>query len=153
MELNQELGYTKLRWQIRKEEEEEMEEPEYKKQRTQDEEKMSREKREMKELEDAKGRQVYNPETREYDERRWRVTDMPECTRIHLPRPLEVKREAEIELRRETHARASRQYRERNCDEKGEQMDNLTQQERRGLKSLEKRNSRENKQTIQREKL
>ena len=93
----------------------------------------------MKDMEDAKGRQVYNPETKEYDERRWRVTDMPECTRIHLPRPLEVKREAEIEMRRETHARTSRQYRERNCDEKGEQVDNLTQQERRGLRSLEKR--------------
>ena len=139
MELNQEMGYTKLRWQMRKEEEEEMVEPDYKKQKTLEEERRNREKREEKEVEEAKGRQVYNPETGEYDERRWRVTDMPECTRIHLPRPLEVKREAEIEMRRETHARASRLYREKHCDEKGEQVDNLTRQERRGLRSLEKR--------------
>ena len=146
MELNQEIGYTKVRWQIRKEEEEETEDiwtQNQKKQRTgkeeEEEEKKRRKQQEESELEDAKGRQVYNPETGDYDERKWRVTDMQECTRIYLPKPLEVKKEAEIEMRREAHAKISRQYREKFCNERGEQESNLTAQERRGLKSLEKR--------------
>ena len=145
MELNQEIGYTKVRWQLRKEEEEETELIETQNQKKQklenddEEEKKKYKEQEEREMEDARNRQVYNPETREYDERRWRVTDMQECTRIHLPKPLEVKKEAEIEMRREAHARVSRQYREKFCDEKGEQETNLTAQEKRGLKSLEKR--------------
>ena len=142
-ELNQEIGYTKVRWQLMKEEEEkgeEIETPVSKKQKTDEEtEKKKRKEEEERELADARERQVYNPITKEYDERRWRVTDMPECTRIHLPKPLEVKKEAEIEMRRDAHARVCRGYREAHCDEKGAQESNLTAQERRGLRSLEKR--------------
>ena len=79
------------------------------------------------------------PERKEYDERRQRVTDMAECARIHLPKPLQVTREAELEMRREAHGRASEEYRRKNCDEKGNTQSNLTKQELRGLKSLEER--------------
>ena len=39
-----------------------------------------------------------------YDERKERVTDLKECAKIHLPRPLEVKKEAHLEIRREVHS-------------------------------------------------
>ena len=142
MDLNQEIEYTKVRWQLMKEEEERdevIETPATKKQRTAEEESRMRKEQEEKEIVDAMDRQVYNPVTKEYDERRWRVTDMPECSRIHLPKPLEVKHEAEIEMRRDAHSRVSREYREMYCDQRGTQESNLTPQERRGLKSLEKR--------------
>ena len=54
---------------------------------------------------------MYDPERKEYDERRQRVTDMAECTRIHLPKPLKVTREAELEMRREAHGKISEKYR------------------------------------------
>ena len=94
---------------------------------------------EINEMEEARTRQVYDPEDKSYDERKMRVTDMEECTRIHLPKPLGIKREAEIELRREAHKKVSEGYRKEKCDERDNQEDNLTKQERRGLKSLEKR--------------
>ena len=142
MELNQEIGYTKIRWQLRKEDEErgeEIEIPVNKKQKIAEEDEEKKREQERRELLEAKERQVYNPETKEYDERRWRVTDMPECSRIHLPKPLEVKQEAEIEMRRDAHARVCRGYRMTHCDDKGVQESNLTAQEKRGLRSLEKR--------------
>ena len=71
---------------------------------------------EQNEMEEAKTRQVYDPEDRSYDERKMRVTDMEECTRIHLPKPLGVKREAEIEMRREIHNRV---YQEREVHQGG----------------------------------
>ena len=48
----------------------------------------------------AKGRQVYDPITEIYDEGKRRVTDLAECTRVTLPKPISVEREAQIETRR-----------------------------------------------------
>ena len=42
-------------------------------------------------------------------------------------------------MRKETHTRISEEYRRMNCDEKGRQENNLTREQQRGLKKLEKR--------------
>ena len=142
MAVNQDIGYTKIRWQLRKEEEDEEQilEKRMRKEKESDEEKRIRMMREEhNEMEEARTRQVYDPEDKSYDERKMRVTDMQECTRIHLPKPLGIKREAEIELHREAHKKVSEGYRKEKCDDKDNQEDILTKQERRGLKSLEKR--------------
>ena len=91
------------------------------------------------EIIEAKTRQVYDPQSREYDERKKRVTDMQECSRVFLPRPLKVTQEAQLEMRREMHSRVSEEYRQKFCDEKGKQEINLTKEEIRGIRKLEKR--------------
>ena len=114
MAVNQDLGYTKIRWQLMKEGEEdgEITEKRRKTETETEEEKIIRmRKEENNEIEEARTRQVYNPENKSYDERKMRVTDMQECTRIHLPKPLDVKREAEIELRRDIHRKVCETYR------------------------------------------
>ena len=138
--VNQDLGYTKVRWQLMKEDEMEPLEEKRKRDAETKEEKLARmRKEEETDIQDARTRQVYNPEEKSYDERKMRVTDMEECTRVNLPKPLKVKREAEIEMRREMHKKISEEYRKEKCDDRDNQEDNLTPQERRGLRSLEKR--------------
>ena len=97
-------------------------------------EKQKRDKEEM-----ARGRQVFDPISKVYDERKRRVTDLAECSRVTLPKPLSITREAQIENRRELHDKIYQKYRKENCGKTGEQDSNLTEEERRGLKSLMKR--------------
>ena len=127
MSLAQDLCYTKIRWQVKKEEDQKE-----KKDR-------SAEDLEKEEVEEAKIRQIYDAQSREYDERKRRVTDMQECSRIFLPKPLKITQEAQIEMRRELHQKISEEYRQKFCDDKGRQENNLTKEETRGLKKLEKR--------------
>ena len=94
--------------------------------------------------EEARSRQIFNPIEKEYDERRRRATDLVECARVTLPRPLSVRREAEIEMRREIHNRVYQEYRRDYCNKEGEQEGNLNEQEKHGLKSLLKRIKKEN---------
>ena len=93
---------------------------------------------------EARARQVYDPLKKEYDERRRRVTDLAECARVTLPKPLSIRREAEIELRREIHDRTYQEFRKEQCDSKGEQESNMTSQEKKGLESLVQRMKKEN---------
>ena len=130
LNLAMDIGYTKLRWQLQKEEEEGKKVAETENDKNREEE---------NEIMEARTRQVFDCENRVYDERKQRVTDLKECTRIFLPKPLEVNQEAQIEMRREVHLRTSEEYREKECDEKGRQRRNLTLSEQRGLKKLEKR--------------
>ena len=51
---------------------------------------------------EARCRQVFDPETKEYDARRKRVTDLQECSRVTLPKPLSADNEAKLELRKST---------------------------------------------------
>ena len=130
LNLAMDIGYTKLRWQLQKEEEEGKKVAETENDKNREEE---------NEIMEARTRQVFDCENRVYDERKQRVTDLKECTRIFLPKPLEVNQEAQIEMRREVHLRTSEEYREKECDEKGRQRRNLTLSEQRGLRKLEKR--------------
>ena len=104
-----------------------------------EEKRKEKEREERAREENAKSRQVYDPQTKEYDERKRRVTDLKECSRVTLPKPLNITREAQIQTRREIHSKIFRQYVQENCKKEGEQKTNLTEQEERGLKSLMKR--------------
>ena len=44
--------------------------------------------------------QVYDPGTRTFDDRNRKATDLQECARVTLPKPLCTKHEANIEMRR-----------------------------------------------------
>ena len=94
---------------------------------------------EMAEEEEARTRQIYDPGKRIYDDRKRRVTDLKECSRVTLPKPLSVKREAAIELRRENHTRIFREYVRDKCGKDGEQKSNLSDEEKDGLKRIQKR--------------
>ena len=139
LDAEEEMANSKLRMQISKELEE-------KKNRDAEEiadktvEKEPSEEERVQEIEnEARSRQVFNPVDKIFDERRRRVTDLKECSRITLPKPLPAIEEAKIELRRDVHKRIYDKYREENCSKQGEQRSNLTKEEQEGLKSLEKK--------------
>ena len=48
---------------------------------------MTEPEQEQAELIEAKTRQTFDPEARTYDDRKRRVTDLKECSRVTLPRP------------------------------------------------------------------
>ena len=129
LEFEQELSYAKARMEIGKQIAEMVENPV---ELTEQEELLA------EELEE-KTRQTYDPETRTYNDQNRRVTDIQECSRVTLPRPLPTKQEAFIEIRRDVHSKIYREYRQEYCNKKGEQHTNLTEQEQRGLKKLQKR--------------
>ena len=70
-----------------------------------------------------------------YDDRKRRVTDLQECSRVTLPKPLPVTEEAMIELRREVHSSVYEEHRKRRTKD-GEQQKNMSEIEVRGLRSL-----------------
>ena len=84
-------------------------------------------------------RQIYDTKARRFDDRKRRVTDLKECARVTLPRPLDTKHEALIERRRGTNERIYSEYRKEECNQKGNVRGNLTEEEKDGLKSLQKR--------------
>ena len=133
-----EKSYSKIRMELR---DEELEDEELNKEIT---EKITfsqedREKEELRSEEDARCRQIYDPLEKKYDDRNRRVTDLPECSRVTLPRPINIVREAQIESRRELHNKIYQDYRKEFCNERGEQETDLTKEELRGLTSLKKR--------------
>ena len=88
---------------------------------------------------EAETRQVYNPRKRVYDDRKRRATDLKECARVTLPKPMDTKNEALIEMRRGTNEKIYNKYTEEVCNKKGEVKGNLTEEEKDGLKRLQKR--------------
>ena len=98
-----EKAYAKMRMELRDEETGEEDElnPELEKQLTETEEDREREARNKEH--EAKSRQIYDPIEDTYDDRNRKVTDLVECSRVTLPKPLSITREAQIELRRELH--------------------------------------------------
>ena len=138
MKEEMEKAYSLIRMELRDEDTERDEE-----ETTTREDAEKQEEKEKKEKEEAaKTRQVFDPIERTYDERRRRVTDLAECSRVTLPRPLSVIREAEIENRRSLHDKIYQEYRAEKCNDKGEQENNLTWEEKKGLKSLMQRVSK-----------
>ena len=88
---------------------------------------------------EAAARQVYDSTDKKFDARKRRVTDLPECSRINLPKPLNPEQEAAIELRKTTQMQIFKKYVSKNTSKNGDQNTNLTQEEQFGLKSLQKR--------------
>ena len=88
---------------------------------------------------EAKNRQVFDPIDKNYDARKRRATDLQECSRITLPKPLSPDEEANLDIRRRTQMEIFRKYKGKNTNKNGEQLTNLTKQEKEGLKSIQKR--------------
>ena len=87
----------------------------------------------------AQARMIYDPCNKVFDVRRRRVTDLKECSRITLPKPLDAEDESKIEVRKRTQKEIFEKFRVENTNKKGEQKSNLTADEKIGLKSLQKR--------------
>ena len=74
-------------------------------------------------------RQIYDSQERSFDDQKRRVTDLSECARVTLPRPLETNPEALIEMRRGMNGKVYEKYRAEACNRKGEVKGNLTEEE------------------------
>ena len=129
MEIEQELSKAKLRIQLGKEDEERLDE---------EEEMTEEESRRIDEI-SAMSRQVYDPVEKIYDDRKRRVTDLKECSRVTLPRPLKPAEEANIEIRSNAQKKIYDDYRKNNVDKNDDQKCNLTKDEKDGLESLLKK--------------
>ena len=132
MALDGEMAYAKARWTLKKEEDERLED---------DDEGIEEDEEHLEEMEklEAETRQVYNPKERVFDDRKRRATDLKECARITLPKPLDTKQESAIEMGRGTSEQIYNTYRQEECNKKGEVKGNLTEEEKEGLRSLQKR--------------
>ena len=97
------------------------------------------EERKLDEDFEAQNRMIFDPKNQIYDSRKRRVTDLKECARITLPKPLTPEEESKLEVRKNTQKEIFEKYRIKNTDSKGEQKSNLTPAEKRGLDSLKKR--------------
>ena len=91
----------------------------------------------------AKNRMIYDPKTKTFDNRKRRVTDLQQCARITLPKPLTPEEESKLEVRKRIQKETYEKYRVKNTNKKGEQKNNLTKNEESGLKSLLKRIEKE----------
>ena len=57
------------------------------------------------EKQEAMTRTIFDTKARRYDDRKRRVTDLKDCARITLSRPLDIKHESLKEMRRGTNER------------------------------------------------
>ena len=97
------------------------------------------EERKEDEILNAQNRMIYDPCERVFDGRKRRVTDLKECARVTLPKPLSAEEESKIEVRKRTQKEVFEKFRKMNTNSRGEQTSNLNESEQRGLKSLKKR--------------
>ena len=88
---------------------------------------------------EARTRMIYDTKRRLFDDQKRRVTDLAECARITLPKAMSIKNEALMEVRRNTNEKVYNNYRGEVCNKKGEVKGNLDEDEKEGLKSLQKR--------------
>ena len=91
------------------------------------------------ELLEAEARQIYDPKKRVFDDRKRKVTDLKECARITLPKPMDTQNEAMVEMRRGTNNKIYEEYTGEFCNKKGEVRGNLSEEEKDGLRRLQKR--------------
>ena len=138
LELHFELSFGKYRYQIQKELRDKKNEQEKTGIGDEVEEKTAEE-MEKQETDEAETRRVFNPMDKSYDARKLRVTDLEINTRVTLPKGLPSNHEAWIEVRREKYAQVCTEYIGKNCSNKGEQKQNLTKDELKGLIKLKKR--------------
>ena len=155
MEREIEIGFTKMRYEIKRRERRKLEEEvEYEglngKKRKVD----TGEDNEKALLEDAKERQIYDPIDKIFDHSKKRVTDLQECAEVYLPKPVDEKYECEMEIIRNVILEEFNSYKEkieRNIErnnkktgrnqapEMNQEGINLSMNERKGLKKLQKR--------------
>ena len=73
------------------------------------------ERKEDEELE-AENRMIFNPKEKIFDCRKRRVTDLKQCSRVTLPKPLSADEESRIEVRKRTQKEIYEKYRSNKCD-------------------------------------
>jgi hypothetical protein len=127
-----EKAYIKIRWALRDAETEEVDLVGV---NTEDLETVEN----LAEIEAAKSRTVFDQDELSMDLRKQRATVAKHNTRVILPGPLSTAQEQELVMRRVEWEAVYDEYVREFCDEEGVQESNLTDQERRGLKSLQKR--------------
>ena len=149
MEIEAEMGAAKYRYNIIKEDEVMYEEdygdgviddndaPKDKKRRLLDKE--EEEMMEQMEMLEAEERQVFDPVSLTFDYSKKKATDLKENKSVKLPSPNTPHTESSIEILKNKMMEAFRDYRDKNCNKKGEQKTNLTRSEKAGLESLLKR--------------
>ena len=103
------------------------------------EEDISEAEQEKNDLMEAQSRQAFDSESKCFDMRNLRATDVKLNTFVVLPEPQSVKYEAGLELRRDKYLSEFRNYVKQNCDKGFQQKPNLTSQQRKGIKKLSKR--------------
>ena len=135
--MEQELANAKTRMTINKENEERLDDDDEGIGVEGDEEDEELEE-EMERLE-AEARLVYDPRRRTFDDRKRKVTDLQECARVTLPKPMDTRNEALVEMRRGTNTKVYEEYTAEVCNKKGEVKGNMTEEEKDGLKRLQKR--------------
>ena len=128
MEVDNEMCWAKVRYQKRKEDlvkeyNEDTEEANIKRMRLNSEEIEDLEK--MERL-DAEARRVYDPIEKVFDHSRKRVTDLAENSKVSLPKPCDPLTESSIELMRQKVMETFRKYKNKHCNERGEQVSNLS---------------------------
>ena len=133
--IDEEMAYAKTRMTINKEAEERLSDDEGIGEEGEEDEEAEEE---MLKLE-AETRQIYNPKSRVFDDRKRKVTDLKECARITLPKAMDTRNEALVEMRRGTTEKVYKEYTEEVCNKKGEVKGNLTEDEKDGLRRLQKR--------------
>ena len=135
MDFEMELCFAKIRYQLSRELGEKLsdeDEAMLKREFTAEEE-------EKMEEDEAKSRQVFDPEGKYFDNRKKRATDLSENSRVCLPKPLPAIEEASIEVRRENIKRVFVEIKKKLCNKKNQQKSNLTRDEEEGLASVRKR--------------
>ena len=119
----------KFRWEVKKREEEKLDDEE--KLKITDDDKMKGEEAE------AKTRSIFDPVGKVVNMNHRRVTDIKENTRVTLPKALNPSYEVKIEVRAGAYQNVFDEYRKEKCsDEKGRKNINLTKKQEMGLKSL-----------------
>ena len=89
----------------------------------------TKEERKKDEEMEAMNRMVYDPTNKSFDNRKRRATDLKQCTRITLPKPLNPEDESRLEVRKRTQKDTFEKYRKENTNTKGEQKTNLSPEE------------------------
>ena len=97
------------------------------------------EERRLDEEMESRNRMIYDPTSKSFDNRKMRVTDLNQCTRVTLPKPLNPEEESRLEVRKRTMKDTFEKFRRENTNKKGEQKTNLSPEEKSGLLSLQKR--------------
>jgi hypothetical protein len=98
-----------------------------------------RKRKKASEMEEEETRQLFDPINKIFDGRKLRVTDLPFNPRVTLPRGIPEEEEASLETRGRKHLEIVRKYIAENCNEHGEQVQNLSKGAQKGIKSLKKR--------------
>ena len=140
-EVDNEMCMAKIRWQKKKEDQvkeydEETDEINIKRMKLTEAE---TEDLKLMERLDAESRRIYDPINRVFNHSKKRVTDLVENSKVSLPKPCDALTESSIELLKRKLMETFTKYRNKSCNERGEQPTNLSKQELRGLTKLRKR--------------